>query len=141
MVTAEDIGRTHPPLEAFQFACGECLNRVRSIARLVPDRTGREMIRDFAWMVPTFSLILGAVASGVSFVSAQGFDRLGLASRLIGGAAVLFGLMVTWDRTKYRYGFTHDLRWSLSSKRVDLSISIVVAGIVVESIVAFLILL
>jgi hypothetical protein len=34
---------------------------------------------------------------------------------------------------KVRYGFTHYLRWSLSSKRVDLAIALVVAGIIVAT--------
>jgi hypothetical protein len=132
-VTAEDIGRTNPPMEAFQVACGECFNRIRSISQLIPDRNMQGMMLDFSWMVPTFSLALFSVAVGVSQVGVQGFYGVRAVSQFLGVATVLFGLVLTWDRTKYRYGFTHDLRWSLSSKRVDLALAIVAAGIIVAT--------
>ncbi len=138
-VTAEDIGRTNPPIEAFQVACGECFNRIRSISHLIPDRDRREAIHDFSWMVPTFSLALFGAAFGISQVGVQGSYQLGTVSQFLGVAAIFFGIMLTWDRMKHRYGFTHDLRWSLSSKRVDFALATVIAGIVVAAISVLLV--
>lgn len=132
-VTAEDTGRTKPPIEAFQMACGECFDRIRTISQLIPDRNMQGIVHDFSWMVPTFSLALFTAALGASKAGVQGFHDLGAASQFLGVAAVLFGIVLTWDRTKHRYGFTHDLRWSLSSKRVDLALALVVAGIIVAT--------
>ena len=38
---------------------------------------------------------------------------------------------MVWDRSRNRYGFTYDLRWSLNSKRVNLALAVVFAGIIV----------
>jgi len=91
------------------------------------------MIRDFSWMIPTFSLALFSAAVGVSQFGVQGFHGLRAVSQFLAVSAVLLGLALTWDRTKYRYGFTHDIRWTLSSKRVDLALAIVAAGIIVST--------
>ena len=84
-------------------------------------------------MVPTFSAVLLVAAIGVSIFRVHGLREVGGVSQFLGVAAVLFGLILVWDRTKYRYGFTHDLKWSLSSKKVDLAVAVVIAGITVST--------
>lgn len=89
---------------------------------------------NLAWMVPVFSIAIFASAILVSLVSTKATNHLGqiaYASEWLGVAAALVGLTMLWDRTKNRYGFTHDLVWTLNSKRVNIVTSIMCAGIVV----------
>jgi hypothetical protein len=82
-------------------------------------------------MIPLFSIALVSVGLAVSAVRAGGVEEIALSSQWLGTGAVLFGTLMVWDRSKNRYAFTHDLRWSLNSKRVNVPFAIVVAGIVV----------
>jgi hypothetical protein len=130
-LTPEDIRREHLPPEAFQVACAECLDRIRLIARVVPEQSLKQTVRNFSWMIPSVSLTLVSAALLFSLARTEDLDQLPLSMQWIGASAALVGILMIWDRSKNRYGFTHDLRWSLNSKRADLAISIVIAGILV----------
>ncbi len=130
-LTPEDIQREHLPPLAFQMACGECLDRLRLISNLVPEQSLEQLARNFAWMIPLFSLGLVATAIAYSLTRAEGLSEFGPSSQWLGIAAVLVGTLMVWDRTKRRYGFTHDLKWTLNSKKVNLAVAIVIAGVLV----------
>ena len=82
-------------------------------------------------MVPLFSLIIVSAAVSVSEARLQGLGQLGISSRWLGGAAVLVGTWMVWDRSKNRYAFTHDFKWSLNSRRVNIAVAILLAGMIV----------
>jgi hypothetical protein len=138
-LTVEDVQREHLPENAFQMACANCLDKIRAASNLVPEQRYRQSIINLAWMVPAFSVALFAgallVSMGTVLVpvgSTNHLGRLGYATRWLGVAAALVGLMMLWGRTKHRYGFTHDLAWTLNSKRVNVAASIMCAGIVIS---------
>jgi hypothetical protein len=131
-VTAEDIQREHPPPAGFHVACGECLDKIRSVAHLVPEYSITRSIQDIFLMVPLFSVLLVLAAIGVSTVRGHGLGEVERVSQWLGIATVLSGTMMVWDRSKNRYAITHDLRWSLNSKRVILAFAIVLAGVIVS---------
>ncbi len=82
-------------------------------------------------MIPLFSSVLVLAAIAVSMAMVQGLGELGRSSQWVGTAASLVGTLMVWDRSKNRYAFTHDLRWSLNAKRVNLAVAILLAGIIV----------
>jgi hypothetical protein len=90
-----------------------------------------QTFRNFAWMIPLFSLIIVSAAVSVSEARVQGLGQLGMSSRWLGGAAVLVGTLMVWDRSKNRYAFTHDLKWSLNSRRVNIAVAVLLAGMIV----------
>ena len=91
------------------------------------------MFQNFILMVPLFSATLMGAALGASMVRSEGLGQMGVFSQWLGTLATLVGILMVWDRLKNRYGFTHDLRWSLNSKRVDVGFAIVIAGMIVLS--------
>jgi len=91
------------------------------------------MFQNFILMVPLFSATLMGAALGASMVRSEGLGQMGVFSQWLGTLATLVGILMVWDRLKNRYGFTHDLRWSLNSKRVGLAFASVIAGIIVLS--------
>ncbi len=131
-LTADDIGREHPPPLGLDSACGECLDKVRSIARLIPERSFRQTVQDISWKAPVFSIILFTAALAASTVRGQGLGDARSFSQWLGIGTVLFGIIMVWEMSMNRYGFTHDLRWTVKSKRVSLAIAIVLAGILVS---------
>jgi putative copper export protein len=130
-LTEEDIQREHLPPAAFQVACAECLDRVRLISQVIPEQSFGQAVRNFSWTIPLFSTALVLAGLAISAVRVQGFEEFALSSQWLGTGAVLVGTLMVWDRSKNRYAFTHDLRWSFNSKRVNVAFAIVVAGIVV----------
>ncbi len=118
-VTGEDIQRKYPQqTEAFEIACGDCLEKLRSIARLVPEYSLRRAVIDASWMVPSFAAVLLTASAGVSLVRGAGLSNVISFSHWLGLATILSGLAMIWERSRNRYGFTHNLRWTLSSRRV-----------------------
>lgn len=84
-------------------------------------------------MIPLFSLTLLSTAIAFSVVRGEGLSQFHLSSQWLGAGAVLVGIAMVWDRSKNRYGFTHDLRWTLNSKRVNLAFAVLVAGLVLST--------
>src|SRR4029077_12351934 len=121
-LTLEDVQREHLPPAALHVACADCLDRIRSASRLIPKESSSQTVRNFAWTIPLFSLIIVSAAVSVSEARVQWLGQLGISSRWLGAAAVLVGTMLVWDRSKNRYAFTHDLKWSLNSRRVNLAV-------------------
>jgi hypothetical protein len=137
-LSVEDVQRDHLPANAFQIACADCLVKIRAASSLVLEQSYRQSIINLAWMVPIFSIALFAgavlVSMGAMLVptgTANHLGHLGYASEWLGVAAALGGLTILWDRAKHRYGFTHDLVWTLNSKRVNIATSIMCAGIII----------
>ena len=130
-LTEEDIQREHLPPVAFQVACADCLDKVRRAAQVIPEQSLRQTVRNFSLMIPLFSLILFSAAVAVSLIRVQGLGDLALSSQWLGTGATLVGTLMVWDRSKNRYAFTRDLRWSLNSKRVNVAFTIVFAGVIV----------
>jgi putative copper export protein len=138
MLTVEDIQREHLPPTAFQIACADCLDRVRLVSQVIPEQGFGQALRNFSWMIPLFSIVLVSAGLSVSLVRAEGFEEFAMSSQWLGTGAVLVGTIMVWDRSKNRYAFTHDLRWSLNSKRVNAAFAIVLAGIVVVALATIL---
>lgn len=130
-LTLQDVQREHLPSFALQMACGECLVNIRNASKLVPEQSFRTSIRNLSWMIPTFSIALFTAAILVSNVNLDGVARLKLAPEWLGSATLLVGILSTWSGTKPRYGFTHDIKWTLNSKRVNIAMGIMLAGLVV----------
>jgi hypothetical protein len=82
-------------------------------------------------MIPLFSLIIISVAVSVSEARVQGLGQVGISSKWLGASAVLVGTLMIWDRSKNRYAFTHNLKWSLNSRRVNLAVAVLLAGMIV----------
>jgi hypothetical protein len=137
-LTPEDIQREHLPPIAFQVACAECLDRIRLISQAIPEQTLGQTVRNFSWMIPLLSLTLLSAAIAFSVIRGVGLSQLWLSSQWLGVGAVLVGIALVWDRSKNRYGFTHDLKWTLNSKKVNLAFAILVAGLVVWTLSAML---
>ena len=137
-LTPEDIQREHLPPQAFQVACADCLNRIRLIAQVVPEQSLKQTVLNFSWMIPLLSLTLLSAAIAFSVIRGVGLSQLWLSSQWLGVGAVLVGIALVWDRSKNRYGFTHDLKWTLNSKKVNLAFAILVAGLVVWTLSAML---
>src|SRR5690348_781680 len=97
----------------------------------MPEESLNQTVRNFAWMIPLFSLIILSTAVSVSEAGIQGMGQLGISSRWLGGAAVLVGTLMVWDRSKNRYAFSHDLKWSLNSRRVNIAVAVLLAGLIV----------
>jgi putative copper export protein len=130
-LTPEYIQREHLPPMAFQVACADCLDRVRLISQVIPEQGFRQALRNFSWMIPLFSIALVSAGLVVSAVRAEGFKAFALSSQWLGTGAVLVGTLMVWNRSKNRYAFTHDIRWSLNSKKVNVAFAAVLAGLVV----------
>jgi putative copper export protein len=130
-LTPEDIQREHLPPMAFQVACADCLDRVRLISQVIPEQGFRQVLRNFSWMIPLFSIALVSAGLVISAVRVEGFREFALSSQLLGTGAVLVGTLMVWDRSKNRYAITHDIRWSLNSKKINVAFAIVLAGIAV----------
>ena len=77
---------------------------------------------------PLSSLVLVASAVAISEIKGLG---LGLSSQWVGIFAVLFGTLMVWGRSKGRYDWTHYLRWTPNSKRLNFAFAVVFAGLVV----------
>jgi len=130
-LTLEDVQREKLPQSAFHVACADCLGRISSASHLIPEESLNQAFRNFAWMIPLFSLIIVSAAVSVSEARVQGLGQLDMSSRWLGGAAVLVGTLMVWDRSKNRYAFTHDLKWSLNSRRVNIAVAVLLAGMIV----------
>ena len=130
-VTADDIQRTYPPtILGYEVACADCLDNIRSAASLVPQQTVNQTAQNLAWMIPVVTLALISAAISVSMARIQGISDFSVSARWLGLTAILFGTIMVWDRSKNRYAFTHDLRWSLNSRRVNLAFAVLAAGII-----------
>ena len=130
-LTSEDIQRERLPPLAFQMSCADCLDKIRRAANLVPEQRLTQTVLDFSLMIPLFSLVLVIAALIVSVFRAGGLSQFALSSQWVRTTTVFLGILMVWDRLNRRYGFTHDLRWSLNSKRVNVALAVVLAGIVV----------
>jgi hypothetical protein len=120
-VTAEDIQREKPPRFDVRV-CSDCLNKLRSDARLESNYRLSQAILDFSLIVPLVYLGLLALVtvSGASF--------------FIGAATSLTDLKFVWNRAGSRYGYTHNLAWSFRSRDVVISLSLVVSGALLATI-------
>jgi putative copper export protein len=137
-LTEEEIQREHLPPVSFQIACAECLDRVRLVSQVIPERSLGRMLRNFSWMIPLFAVAFVLAGMAVSVIRVEGLGELALSSQWLGTGAVLVGTLMVWDRSKNRYSLTHDLRWSLNSKKVDVALAIVFAGLTVLAVSAVL---
>jgi hypothetical protein len=130
-LTPDDIQREHLPPTAFRVVCADCLDKVRLVSQVIPEQGLGQALRNFSWMIPLFSIALVSAGLAVSSVKAEGLEEFALSSQWLGTGAVLIGTLMVWERSKNRYAFTHDLRWSLNSKKVNVAFAVVLAGIVV----------
>ncbi|HZY94158.1 MAG TPA: hypothetical protein VFE98_04760 [Candidatus Bathyarchaeia archaeon] len=129
-MTSEDIQREKGPPVAWQYVCGECHQKIRSIGLLEPQYSLERAIRDALVFVPILSLLLVSLAGVVFLATGHGGGVVSRISFYIGAFTVLAGVAATWERFKNRYGATHSLRWSLNSRQILISLSFVTAGII-----------
>src|SRR4029077_8933968 len=71
-MTPEDVQTEHLPPPALHVACADCLDGIRSASHLIPEKSLNQPVRNFAWMIPLFSLIIISVAVSVSEARVQG---------------------------------------------------------------------
>lgn len=129
-VTSDDVQREKEPPVAYQYVCGECHQKIRSIGLLIPQYSLERAIRDALVFVPIFSILLVSLAGVVFLATGHGTGVVGRFSFYIGAFTVLAGVAATWDRLKNRYAVTHSLRWSLNSRQIVIALSVVMAGTV-----------
>ncbi len=134
-ITAEDIRRSRPPL--ITMVCPECREKYRAAARLETRYSTNAALRDLALMVTIgFSLLLlfSNVVSGLRLPLPLGSSQVIF---LVTAATSLTGLRMTYGALEDRYGFTHNLAWSLHSRYAMISISLILSGIFVTVFRAF----
>lgn len=129
-LTADDIQRKYDPDKwMVMMVCAQCREALRSGARLESTYGVLVAMRDFSLMAVLF---VGAIASVSIVLSSFRVSMLGGAGRvsfLVGVMTTLTGLSILWNRLIDRYAFTHDISWSILSRRVVLGFSMTFAGI------------
>lgn len=127
-LTAEDIQRTHPP-RGIPIVCFECREKYRKAARLETDYPTRVAVRDLGLM--TIVILSSIVLFTYLLVNLRISLPIGISQivLLTTAGTSLMGLKMTYNELGRRYGFTHNLRWSLHSRYGILSISLVLSGI------------
>ena len=135
-MTAEDIQRTRPPLVT--MVCEECRDKFRSVARLETSYSTGMATRDLALTVLVgFSLLLlwTSLAAGLHVSLALGT----VSAIVLLPAVVLFsGLRMAYAALADRYGFTHDLAWSLHSRSAMIGLALILSSILAMIFHAFL---
>lgn len=129
-LTAEDIQRRYDPDKwMVMMVCAQCRDAIRAAARLESKYTGLTAVRDFSLFAALFVLAIISVSTVLTLfrVSMSGGD--GRVSFLAGVMTTLTGLSILWNRLIDRYAFTHDIQWSVRSRRVVLGFSLIFAGI------------
>ncbi len=119
-MSASDVQRTKDP---DILACAQCREELRSAARLEVKYHTPTLLRDF-----TITLLVGLVtvillADFLFAYHAYSLSRLEefyLALVLVG----FTGSSQIWTGIRYRYAFTHNLRWALRSRRAVVGIGL-----------------
>ncbi len=130
LVTREDLQLVQS--EHGIRVCASCLEVVRSAVRHESRYTFATALKDSAVTIPAVSLIVTLVTLSPAF-SGLGYGGIVRTASFVGVVTFFVGLGLAWDRLKHRYGFTHNLVWSVKSRRVILGFSIMVAGIIVTA--------
>lgn len=131
-VTAEDIQRVHG-VDGLRV-CGECLAKIRSWSRLESTYHSLDGLRDTVIFVPTILSILFLASVALSLLKGPGLQEVRLYSNYLGIVTILTGVLYAWNKLEPRYGLTHDLRWSVRSRRVVFALSIVFAGMILVAV-------
>ncbi len=129
-VTSDDIQREKEPPVAYQYVCGECQQKIRSIGLLEPQYSLERAIRDALVFVPIFSVILVSLTGVILLATGHDAGVVSRVSFYIGAFTMLAGIAAIWDRFKNRYAVTHSLRWSLNSRQILIALSVITAGII-----------
>jgi hypothetical protein len=126
-LTAEDVQRTHAP-RGFSSVCVECREKYRSAARLEVKYPTNVAVRDLA--LTTTSVISAIFLFSYLLLSLKLPPPVSVPQIVFftTAATSLTGLKMTYNELGRRYGFTHDLRWSLHSRYAIVSISLVLSG-------------
>ena len=127
LVTAEDIQREKPPLWGLRV-CTNCLERIRADARLESKYKPIRALLELSLLVPSILAVLVAVL--VVALAFLGPTTLlpWRGSFFLGAATSLTGIRVVWGRAGSRYGSTHNLAWSVTSRDVVVGLSLVLSG-------------
>jgi len=126
-LTAEDIQRVHPP--SITLVCAKCREWYRSAARLETRYSTGIAFRDF-WIMTGVAFLILILLSNV--ILSLPYSLPLAASQivfLVTATTSLTGLKMVYSDLRGRYGFTHDLAWSLHSRYTMLSISLAVSGL------------
>jgi len=132
-ITADDIQRMYPPkISAYQYACEDCLPKIRAMSRLVPEYSLLDALRYLSTRIPVLTVGLTAIGVVITALS-RGTTIIRLSpSTFLGILAIFTGLQMMWVRSQDRYGATHDLRWSLNSRPVVRGLAVLIAGMIVS---------
>jgi hypothetical protein len=136
-LTAEDIQRVRPP--TMGMVCEDCREKYRSAARLEIRYSTWTALRDLALMVLVgVSLLLFVLDAFSSYKLAVSVGRSNVVF-FVTAATSLTGLKMIYSELSGRYGFTHNLSWSLHSRYAILSIAVLVSGILAAAVSPFVI--
>jgi hypothetical protein len=126
-VTAEDIQREKPPSWA-KYACADCLAKLRADARLESNYHAGRAVLEFSLM--TFGVFLFQLAVSLAIIAFAGPSILNgwYTPIFIGAVTCLTGIRNIWYQAGARYGFTHDLGWSLASRGVVTALALTLSG-------------
>lgn len=130
LVTGEDLQLAQD--EHWIRVCASCLEAVRSAVRLESHYTLVKALKDSAVTIPVVSIIIILVSLSLAF-SGLGSGSIVRTASVAGVFTFFIGLGAAWDRLKHRYGFAHNLEWSVKSRRVILGFSLMMAGVIVTA--------
>ncbi len=127
LVTAEDIQREKPPL-GDPKVCPNCLERIRADARLESKYKPMRALLELSLLVPSIlGLLVAVLAVALAFLGPTVLQAW-RGSFFLGAVTSLTGIRVVWQRAGGRYGYTHNLGWSLTSRDVVVGLSLVLSG-------------
>jgi hypothetical protein len=129
-LTGEDIQRKYDPDRwMVMMVCAQCRDALRAGAHLESNYSPLTAVKDFSLMAVLFAATIAAVSIVLQLFRVSVLGGAGRVSFLMGVLTTLSGLSILWNRLIDRYAYTHDIRWSIRSRRVVLGFSLVFAGI------------
>jgi hypothetical protein len=138
-LTAGDIQRKYDPDKwMVMMVCAQCRDAFRAGARLESKYSPLTAVRDFSLMAVLFVGTIAAVSIALSLFRVSVLGGAGRVSFLMGVLTTLTGVSILWNRLIDRYAFTHDVRWSIRSRRVVLGFSLTFAGILSAILLSYL---
>ncbi len=138
-LTADDIQRRYDPDKwMVMIVCAQCRDALRAGALLESKYSLLIAVRDFSLLAVLFIGTIASVSIALSLFRVSVLGGAGRVSFLAGVMTTLTGLSILWGRLMDRYAFTHDIRWSIRSRRVVVGFSMTFAGILSPILLSYL---
>ena len=119
-------------------ACEECHSKIVAMSRLVPEYSRYDAMAYLATRVPIITFSLAALSIVLRWLTGPVIIGRVPTVTFVGVLAMLSGLQMIWVRSEGRYGATHSLAWSLNSKPVVRGLAVLLSGVFVGVLAAFL---